>query len=56
MLSDLKKMEAKGLKERMRDREQWRLDVEEGQGSTRAVAPTGRQMISHILQTTENMT
>jgi hypothetical protein len=27
--SDLKKMEVKGWKERMRDREQWRLVVEE---------------------------
>jgi hypothetical protein len=28
--SDLKKMEMKGWKEKMRDREQWRLVVEEG--------------------------
>jgi hypothetical protein len=34
---DLKKMEVKGWKEKMRDREQWRLVVEE------AKAPTGRQ-------------
>jgi hypothetical protein len=27
--SDLKKMEVKGWKEKMRDREQWRLVVEE---------------------------
>jgi hypothetical protein len=29
VISDLKKMEVKGWKEKMRDREQWRLVVEE---------------------------
>jgi hypothetical protein len=29
MLSDLKKMKVKGWKEKMRDREKWRLVVEE---------------------------
>jgi hypothetical protein len=29
--SDLKKMEVKGWKEKMRDREQWRLVVEEAE-------------------------
>jgi hypothetical protein len=37
--SDLKKMEVKGWKEKMRDREQWRLVVEEA----RAVVPNGWQ-------------
>jgi hypothetical protein len=39
--SNLKKMEVKGWKEKMRDRKQWKLVVQEGQGSV--VVPTGRQ-------------
>jgi hypothetical protein len=46
--SDLKKIEVKGWKEKIRDRKQWRLVVEAGfrggQGSRRAVAPTSRQL------------
>jgi hypothetical protein len=37
--SDLKKMEVKGWKEKMRGREQWRLVVEGAKGSPRAVVP-----------------
>jgi hypothetical protein len=40
--SDLKKMEVKGWKEKMRDREQWRLVVE--QAKAHPVAPSGRHM------------
>jgi hypothetical protein len=36
--NDLKRMKVKGWKEKMRNREQWRLVV--GQGSPRAVAPS----------------
>jgi hypothetical protein len=41
--SDLKKMEVKGWKEKKRDREQWRMVVEEAKGSPRAVVPSGKQ-------------
>jgi hypothetical protein len=40
--SDLKKMKAKGWKEKMMNREQRRLVVEKAKGSPRAVAPSGR--------------
>jgi hypothetical protein len=38
--SDLKKVEVKGWKEKMRDREQWRLVVEEA----KAHLPSGRDL------------
>jgi hypothetical protein len=43
--SDLKKMEVKGWKEKMRDREQWGLVVEEAKASPRAVVPSARQTL-----------
>jgi hypothetical protein len=50
--SDLKKMEVKGWKEKMRDREQWRLTgCRRGQGSPRAVVPSGRQALVVYLTT-----
>jgi hypothetical protein len=36
--SDLKKMEVKGWKEKMRDREQWRLVLEEEESSAECQA------------------
>jgi hypothetical protein len=40
--SDLKKMKVKGWKEKMRNREQWGLVVEEPKAHQRPVAPSGR--------------
>jgi hypothetical protein len=40
--SDLKTMK---VKEKIKNREQWRLVVEEAQGSHRAVAPSGRKEV-----------
>jgi hypothetical protein len=37
--NDLKRMKVKGWKGKMRNREQWRLVVKEGQGPPRTVAP-----------------
>jgi hypothetical protein len=41
--SDLKKIKMKGWKEKMRNREHWRLEVEEAKAHPRAVAPSGRK-------------
>jgi hypothetical protein len=41
--SDFKKMEVKGWKEKMRDRKQWRLVVEEAKAHPEHVVQSGRQ-------------
>jgi hypothetical protein len=47
--SDLKKMEVKGWKENMRDREQWRLVIEEAKAHPRSVVQSGRHL-NHLVQ------